>query len=104
MSKVQTLLQQISELKEALVFDNAQLEESIIDKIEHLSDMRSFGGEGYRLLQQKDNMPDELISHKTKPVQVAPHTGDAIQDITPQSFNHFDVFDVDEEKGVVIII
>jgi hypothetical protein len=49
MLKVVTLLQQISELIKALMLDNARLEKSFIENVEHLVDIRTVDGEGYGL-------------------------------------------------------
>ena len=70
MLKVEKLLQQMSELKEALILDNALLEKFIIEKVENSLDMGSAGGEGYGLWKQIDNKLDELICHVTEPVEV----------------------------------
>jgi predicted ABC-type ATPase len=58
MLKVETLLPQISELNKAPIYDNAQLEKSLIEQVEHSWDMSSVAGEGYELLQQINNKLD----------------------------------------------
>jgi hypothetical protein len=103
MSKIETLLEQISELKEALIMDNARLEKSIVDKVEHSLDMRSVGGEGYGLSKQIDSKLDELIRRVTEPIQVAAPTKDASHS-TAEIFDHCDAFDVEEEEDVLITI
>lgn len=99
MSKIMTFLQQIQELKEALILDNARLYKSTNDKVEYSLVMRFVGGEGYRLMQQIQNMLDEFIHHVMEPVHVADHIKDAGvgQDNIAKRFDCYDGFDIEEE-------
>ena len=72
MLNVGKLLHQISELKLALLFENAHLVNSVVGIVEHALDMRFVGGGGYGLSQQIDKKLDELICHVTEPVLSCP--------------------------------
>lgn len=85
MSEFEILLQLISDVKEDLIFDKLWLEKSIIEKVEHSLNMRTFGDEGYGLLQQIDNKIDQLFHHT-------------------QKANNIEALDVDDEEDVITTI